>query len=187
MRADARANRAAVIDAAKRLYAARGANVPFTSIAAEAGVGVATLYRHFPTQTDLVVAIVEGVRDEIIGVCERSAPAIEASPEQGWPRFANALADLRLSAFLPALVEAHSFVEWQPVAIEARARGLAAVGALLAKVKDAGLVDRDVDAAHFMGGMAMVTRSVPGNLQADLPDIQPWLLATFLAGLRPRS
>ena len=66
LRSDARANREALLAAARRLYAERAGAVAFTMVAQEAGVGVATLYRNFPTQEDLVVGVLAQVRDEVV-------------------------------------------------------------------------------------------------------------------------
>src|SRR5688572_30625533 len=54
MRADARENRARVLTVARELFAERGLDVPMAAIARRAGVGIATLYRRFPTKESLV-------------------------------------------------------------------------------------------------------------------------------------
>ena len=56
-RADARRNEAALLDAAAATFVESGVNVPVRDIAARAGVGVGTIYRHFPTRADLIVAV----------------------------------------------------------------------------------------------------------------------------------
>lgn len=56
-RADARRNEAALLGAAAAAFVASGVDVPVRDIAARAGVGVGTIYRHFPTRADLVVAV----------------------------------------------------------------------------------------------------------------------------------
>jgi AcrR family transcriptional regulator len=56
-RADARRNEVAVLDAAAAAFVAAGVDVPIRHIAARAGVGTATIYRHFPTRADLIVAV----------------------------------------------------------------------------------------------------------------------------------
>ncbi|KDN21512.1 TetR/AcrR family transcriptional regulator [Amycolatopsis rifamycinica] len=56
MRTDASRNRARILDAARELYAAKGLDVTMRAIARQAGLGVATLYRHFPDREALVVA-----------------------------------------------------------------------------------------------------------------------------------
>jgi len=57
MRADSQRSLDALLQAAKRVFARSGVEAPVREIAAEAGVGVATLYRHFPQRSDLVIAI----------------------------------------------------------------------------------------------------------------------------------
>jgi AcrR family transcriptional regulator len=59
LRADAQLNRDRILDAAATLFAERGIAVPLDEIARHAGVGVATLYRRFPTRADLAAAIFE--------------------------------------------------------------------------------------------------------------------------------
>src|SRR4051794_13094499 len=57
LRADARRNREAVIDAAKKLFAEQGLDAQMPDIAKAAKVGVGTVYRHFPTKDDLIAAL----------------------------------------------------------------------------------------------------------------------------------
>lgn len=57
LRADARRNEEMLLDAAKAVFAASGVDAPVREVATRAGVGVATLYRHFPTRADLVAAV----------------------------------------------------------------------------------------------------------------------------------
>lgn len=57
-RADAQRNLEALLEAAASVFATSGVDAPIREIAAKAGVGVATLYRHFPQRSDLIAAIV---------------------------------------------------------------------------------------------------------------------------------
>ena len=57
-RADARRNREAVLSAASRLFADQGVDAQMPDLAKLAGVGVGTVYRHFPTKDDLIAALV---------------------------------------------------------------------------------------------------------------------------------
>lgn len=56
-RADARRNKQALLDAAAKVFVAAGVDAPVRAIAAEAGVGMGTIYRHFPTRADLIIAV----------------------------------------------------------------------------------------------------------------------------------
>jgi AcrR family transcriptional regulator len=58
MRADAVKNRQRILDAAAEVFATKGVSVPIDLVAAQAGVGVGTLYRHFPNKEALFEAIV---------------------------------------------------------------------------------------------------------------------------------
>ncbi|MBQ1030514.1 TetR/AcrR family transcriptional regulator [Micromonospora sp. C97] len=56
-RADSLRNQTALLEAAAAAFIASGVNAPVRDIAARAGVGVGTIYRHFPTRADLIVAV----------------------------------------------------------------------------------------------------------------------------------
>ena len=56
-RSDARRNQQALLDAAAAVFVRAGVDAPVRAIAAEAGVGMGTVYRHFPTRADLVAAV----------------------------------------------------------------------------------------------------------------------------------
>jgi AcrR family transcriptional regulator len=60
LRVDAERNRRRLIAAAREMFAERGLDVPIEDIARRAGVGVATLYRRFPTRADLIANAFEG-------------------------------------------------------------------------------------------------------------------------------
>ena len=66
LRADARENRARLITAATAAFAEKGADAPLEDIARRAGVGIGTLYRHFPTRLDLQAAV---FRSQVSTVC----------------------------------------------------------------------------------------------------------------------
>jgi AcrR family transcriptional regulator len=76
-RADASRNRARLLAAAREVLAEAGNEAALDVIARRAGVGNATLYRHFPTRADLLVAV---YADEVEALCRRGAELIE-SPE----------------------------------------------------------------------------------------------------------
>jgi AcrR family transcriptional regulator len=73
-RADAKRNVVALLEAAKTVFAGTGVDAPAKEITDLAGVGVGTLYRHFPRRSDLIVAV---LRHEIDG-CASAATALSA-------------------------------------------------------------------------------------------------------------
>ena len=74
-RADAERSIAALLDAAAAVFVTAGVEAPVRDVAARAGVGVGTIYRHFPTRADLVVAV---YRHQIESLAARG-PALLAS------------------------------------------------------------------------------------------------------------
>ena len=77
LRADAIRNRANILDAARQQITAHGPDVGMDQIAAAAGVAVGTLYRHFPTKTDLVAAAVSAFMTQVADAAEAAAGRIE--------------------------------------------------------------------------------------------------------------
>src|SRR6202051_4525515 len=77
VRADAQRNMDALLEAALAVFATSGVDAPVREIAIEAGVGVGTVYRHFPERSDLIVAV---FRREI-DACADAAPVLAAEHE----------------------------------------------------------------------------------------------------------
>ncbi|MDX6280432.1 MAG: hypothetical protein QOH03_1503 [Kribbellaceae bacterium] len=74
-RADARRNEKTLLDAAAAAFVTSGVDVPVRDIATKAGVGVGTIYRHFPTRADLIVAVYQ----HQVEACVEAGPALLAS------------------------------------------------------------------------------------------------------------
>ncbi|MEU3735028.1 helix-turn-helix domain-containing protein [Streptomyces sp. NPDC033538] len=79
LRADARRNRERVLEAAREVFADRGVDAPMSAVARRAGVGVATLYRRFPTRSALVTAAF----DDQLAVCATAFEEAMADPSPG--------------------------------------------------------------------------------------------------------
>src|SRR5271170_2390867 len=77
LRADAQRNREAILAAASKLFARSGTAVPLEDIAAHAGVGIATLYRNFPTRDALVEA---AYRSEVAQITAAATELLAAHP-----------------------------------------------------------------------------------------------------------
>jgi AcrR family transcriptional regulator len=96
-RADAVRNRANILEAARRQITMRGPDVGMDQIAGAAGVAVGTLYRHFPTKSDLVAAVIS----EFVAQVADDAEAAVRRVDQGSPAFvelAGLLRDIVLAA-----------------------------------------------------------------------------------------
>jgi AcrR family transcriptional regulator len=77
MRADAVKNRQRILDAAESIFATEGLSVPIDTVAERAGVGVGTLYRHFPTKEALFEAIVTARLEQLLQVAKEHAGAAD--------------------------------------------------------------------------------------------------------------
>ncbi|MFB6720987.1 TetR/AcrR family transcriptional regulator [Kribbella sp. NPDC056345] len=86
LRADAADNRERIVEAAYRLFAAEGMTVTMREIARQAGVGPATLYRHFPTKQDLAVEVFA----EQVRICHQVVDDGLAEPDP-WTGFCQVI------------------------------------------------------------------------------------------------
>ncbi len=78
LRADARRNRDALLNAARQVFAEEGLSAPLDRIAKLADVGRATLYRRFPTREDLIQAIFQDNLDALQAVADEAGDAPDA-------------------------------------------------------------------------------------------------------------
>ncbi|WP_428935027.1 TetR/AcrR family transcriptional regulator [Streptomyces sp. ACT015] len=91
-RADARRNEGALLDAAAAVFVTSGVEAPVRDIAARAGVGTATIYRHFPTRADLIIAVYR----HQVEACAEAGPELLAScptPYTALARWINLFVD----------------------------------------------------------------------------------------------
>jgi AcrR family transcriptional regulator len=157
-RADAVRNRDLLITSAAEVFAARGADVSLEDIARSAGVGIGTLYRHFPTRDSLVEAV---YRHEIDVLCQRADQLLETMPPDQalaeWMQlFVRHVATKRgmLSLLKPLLSTNPNFSD------QTRGRATAAATKLLEAGVAAGTVRADVDGRDLLravGGICMST------------------------------
>ncbi len=101
-RADARRNEKILLDAAAVAFVSSGVHVPVRDIAAKAGVGVGTIYRHFPTRADLIVAVYR----HQVEACADAGPALLASSSSPHAALAQ-----WIDLFVDFLVTKHGLAE----------------------------------------------------------------------------
>lgn len=172
-RADARRNRARVLDTATRLLAVHGVSVSFDEIARQAGVGVGTVYRHFPTREDLFGTVVTWSMQHLAEVGRRLAAEGDAC--EVFFRFFYLMVDQ--TVINKALCEAfEGRVAARVVApVDAGLAFDATLGELLARAQAAGRVRDDVSAGDVR---LLVVSAVMATRGADGP---PWRLAMLIA------
>jgi AcrR family transcriptional regulator len=178
-RADARRNRARIVEAAKRVFATDG-DVGPEAVAREAGVGVGTLYRHFPDRNDLAAAVYE---DELLLVASRASELLEVhAPAEAlrlWmDRFVERIENKRaMATALRSLVESGA-------ATSASTRAMLAAAAQ--QILDAGMASgefrpglRGEDFVTTLVGVCVVTATPEGGRQ--LPGLLDFLAAGVAA------
>jgi AcrR family transcriptional regulator len=156
LRADARENREKILAAAVAAFAESGAGVPLETIAQQAGVGIGTLYRHFPTREALVL---EAYRSEVEHLCDAAPDLLGAMPPDAalreWmTRFVGYVAAKRGMA--DAL---HQVMSSNTLFAGTREQIVAALSLLLRAGADAGTIRADIDADDVfraMGGVWMI-------------------------------
>lgn len=86
LRSDARRNRERIVASARVLFAREGVEVSVEEVTRHAGVGMGTLYRHFPTKEELLDAVLEDAFAELVGLAEEAA-----AEEDAWIGFVGFL------------------------------------------------------------------------------------------------
>ena len=148
LRADAQRNRDKLLSAATAAFAEDGEDVALETVAARAGVGIGTLYRHFPSRDALIVAAYHHEVDALCAAAEDllgSQPADEAL-RAGAERFADYIAAKRsIANALRTAVASDS-----PLVADTRERILGALGLLLDAGVAAGTLRADADPEDVM-------------------------------------
>lgn len=178
-RADAQRNLDALLAAAKDEFLENGVDVGVRAIAARAGVGTATLYRHFPTRAELISAV---FRREIESLLEAAATLTESSePGDALDRWVHHYIDFvatkhGLAAALhsgdPAFAGLRQHFEEQVGP---------ALQALLTRAEDAGEINAGTDAVDLLGAIANLCVPPPGT---DDTSRAYRMVALLLNGLR---
>lgn len=183
LRADAVRNRTKVLDAARAAFAACGPDAQMEDVARRAGVGIGTVYRHFPTKQALAEALVEERFDRILAhqrelldepdpwrAIERSFEFCATSQEH----------DRSLAGALATLAAAGNPTPAGPPDHQ-REELMAATEAMLARARAAGLIRPDLQAAD----MPPLYCGLASVVQAGVADWRRYL-SLLLDGLRPR-
>ncbi|WP_426511478.1 TetR/AcrR family transcriptional regulator [Dactylosporangium sp. McL0621] len=148
LRADARRNRARVLAAAEAVFAAEGVGASTEAVARRAGVGIGTVFRHFPTKEALLEAVLVERMRALVEHARRAAEDEDA----GTALFGFLEHVVEQSATKNAFADALSGagVDVTEVVGDVRGELLGAVGALVTRARDAGALRGDVGAAEVV-------------------------------------
>ncbi|MFI5830586.1 TetR/AcrR family transcriptional regulator [Streptomyces sp. NPDC051578] len=180
-RADAVRNRERILAAARELFVEFGSAAPFDEVARRAGVGNATLYRHFPDRAALVHHVVLYVMDRVVLHAEE-ALAEEPDAFAALCRFTHAAADERFGALCPML--SADFDHDHPELLAARGALAEAIENLLAAGQGGGLVRTDIGVGDLMVALSQLGRPLPDTGCMDADRFIHRHLQVFLDGLR---
>jgi AcrR family transcriptional regulator len=175
-RADARRNYEKVLSAAREAFAEGGESTALEEIARRAGVGIGTLYRHFPTRQALVEALYV---DEVDELSRTAAELEDADPWEALTRwFQRFIGYMATKQALAA--ELLSYVERDAEVFKTCRQALySAGGPLLARAQEAGVVREDVQLGDVIQ-MVIAIAKIPA---AD-PEQTERMLQIALDGLR---
>lgn len=186
LRVDAFRNRERIVAAAREAFVEHGPDVALDAIAHRAGVGNATLYRHFADRRELIRSVTLLSFARITGLAEA---ALEEVPDafDALRQFVHQAADERVGSLCS--IFAQGFDRNASEVVEARERMEAAVNRLLARARRSGQLRPDVALGDLMVAITQLTRPVPGTMCANFDQFMHRHLQLFLDGLHnpPRS
>ena len=176
-RSDAKRNVVALVEAAKIVFAGSGVDAPAKEITDLAGVGVGTLYRHFPRRSDLIVAVLQHEIDECVEAAEELATAL--SPWEAlmaWTeRFTDFVGTKR--GLASALHSGDPAYDDLPEHLLDRLEP--ALQTLLAHAVDVGSARDDVTAREVLMTIALICQPVRG----EQPSFNRRMTRVFMEGL----
>jgi AcrR family transcriptional regulator len=182
LRADARRNRDRLVEVAAAAFAQKGVETSLEDIARQAGVGIGTLYRHFPTREHLVEVV---YRRELESLAAAAGELAEKNPpdvalEEWMRRFVGYIATKRgMSNSLRILMTSNSSL----FAGSSRLL-LGAFGGLLERAAEQGAIRKDLEATDVLHALSSIY---------SIPDAPDWrdrshrLIGLLMDGLRCRK
>lgn len=181
LRADALRNRERIVEAAREALVRRGYDVALDEIAREAGVGNATLYRHFADREALVRHVVLAVTDRLVA---RGRKALDEEPDsfEAVRTFAFAAAEERVGALCSMLSGSLDFRD--PDIQLARSRLERLTGELLCRARHAGAIREGVDSGDLLFALTLITRPLPDTGCAQMSSFAERHLQLLLDGMR---
>ena len=161
MRKNARANRERILAAAEAVFGASGELGSTEDVAARAGVGIATVFRNFPTKE----ALIEAALARQFGRLSEQASRLAGEPDPGRAVRQLIITLIETSSTKLTLISlAGQNGQLPPAVLEATSQVQAAISGILARAKDQGAVAGDVTADEFfllVRGFAQAATAMP--------------------------
>jgi AcrR family transcriptional regulator len=175
LRADARRNREQLIEAAREVFAEFGTQAPLDEIARRARIGNATLYRHFPTRDDLLVAV---YAEEVQALCAAGLDAAGLDRARGTAVEVDRLFEW-LAAFIRHVAEKGDLAQSLEPSVrrselheEWHAAMLETVSRLVERAQEAGTLRADVDPVDVLVLAAGMATAEPARVKRMLQMVR---------------
>jgi AcrR family transcriptional regulator len=181
-RADALRNEATLLEAASAAFVASGVDVPVREIAKRAGVGIGTIYRHFPTRADLIVAVYR----HQVEACAAAGPALLAtseSPHAALARWIHLFVDFLVTKHGLAAALQSDDAAFEKLHAWFIDRLVPVCAGLLDAGAAAGEIQPDMDALSLMYGIGNLCVGAEHNGRYDARR----LVDLLIAGLRVQA
>jgi AcrR family transcriptional regulator len=183
LRADARRNRARVLEAAEAAVASKGTSVSTEEIARDAGVGIGTVFRHFPTKEALLEAVVVGRLERL--AAEAASLATAEDPGSAFFSFFASAVDRSATKIALADALAAAGVDVERAAAEVGRELRRTMGVLLGRAQAVGAVREDATVADVIA--LLVGASHAAEHAGWDRGVQTRMVTIMLDGLRPAS
>ncbi len=178
-RADARRNEQTLLDAAAALFVTSGVDVPVRDIAARAGVGTGTIYRHFPTRADLIGAVYR----HQVEACAQAGPALLASsssPHLALERWIELFVDFLVTKHGLAAAMQSDKPSFASLHLSFLDRLLPVCAEIISAAVEAGELQPDVGAFELMYGVGNLCAGAGSDSRYDARR----MVKRLIAGLR---
>ena len=165
-RADARRNQAALVEAAAAAFVTSGVDVPVRDIAARAGVGVGTIYRHFPTRADLIVAVYH----HQVEACAQAGPTLledSTTPHAALAGWINLFVDFLVTKHGLAQAMQSDHAGFETLHAYFLDRLVPVCAELLKAAAGAGEIRPDIDALELLFGVGNLCIGAENNPRYD--------------------
>jgi AcrR family transcriptional regulator len=178
-RADARRNEQTLLAAAAAVFVVSGVEAPVRDIAAKAGVGMGTIYRHFPTRADLVIAVYR----HQVEACAEAGPALLASsstPHVALTQWVDLFVDFLITKHGLAAALQSDNARFEALHAYFLDRLVPVCAQLLDAAAAAGQIRPDMDAYGLMRGIGSLCVGIDGDSRYDARRMVGLLIAGLL-------
>ena len=178
-RADAQRNEQALLAAAASVFITSGVEAPVRDIAAAAGVGMGTIYRHFPTRADLIVAVYR----HQVEACAQAGPVLLAnggSPHTALGQWVNLFVDFLVTKHGLAAALQPDSVGFDALHAYFLDRLIPVCAQLLAAAAEAGEISANIDAYELMRGIGSLCAGADNDPRYDARRMVKLLITGLL-------